>query len=106
MHSHDTPVARDIGDMSRLCRVVSRPLHPQSARDIRDIPLIGCRGVVSRGATRLIVVRVFHHPLKRVPLGNRADAGSAERILSTDLRILNQPSPDDTVSTKTRKPCK
>ncbi len=104
--ARDTRAARDIRDirdMSHLCRVVSRPLPPQSSRDIRDIPLIGCRGVVSRG-NPIDCSLSIPCSVERVPLGDWLDAGSVERILSTDFRILNRPSPKQTVSTKTRKP--
>ncbi len=81
-------------------------------------PLKGVSGPVERGPilplggfgvgqssleqeTGDILVRI-----ERVPLINPADAGGVERILATDFRILNRPSPDNTVSTKMRKPRK
>lgn len=81
-------------------------------------PLKGVSGPVERGPilplgglgvsqasieseTGDILVRI-----ERVPLNNTADAGGVERVLSTDLRVLNWPSPNNTVSTKMRKPSK
>ncbi len=98
----DTRVARDIRDirdMSQLCRVVSRPLPPQSSRDIRDIPLIGCRGVVSRGNPTDCSLSI-PCSVERVPLGDWLEAGTVERVLSTDLRILNRPPSDSTENRK------
>lgn len=101
----DTGNGRDIRDMSHLCRVVSPQLPPKSSRDIRDIPLIGCRGVVSRG-NPIDCSLSIPCSVERVPLGDWLNAGTVERILSTDLRILNRPSPKQTNSTKTRKQTK
>lgn len=64
------------------CRVA--PVAPQAARDIRDTPLKGCRGVVSRWATRPNVIREVHERLN----GSLLAEGQTRRAASAIFGYL------------------
>jgi hypothetical protein len=80
-----------------------RPVAPHSEPGRTGLPPLGGSGCPVRLGNPIDCSPSIPCSLERVPLGDWLEAGSGERILSTDLIILNRTSPNDTDSTKTGK---
>lgn len=100
-----SPNNRTLGTSPAIVLSV-RPVAPQSEPGQTGLPPLGGSGCPVRSGNPIDCSMGFPVSVEPGPSGDWLEAGSVERILSTDFRFLNRPSPKQTVSTKTRKQTK